>query len=174
MHRSLDEIIIDYMRTKSIAWEFVDHIKQYGTPNELRLYRGDCLYESTLQVGNRFRLWNTVASFTSDFSIADKFANGYNVPTWYIDETEWDKPGYNYPFSKNIENNENLIPVIITIEKSSPIKAFYTDFYLDEFDESEYVLFVDDIEFEIVSIKDKIVKCKVHELTNEYKAMNIF
>lgn len=172
--RTIDEIVLDYMKTKSIAWELVDMIKAEGKPNDCVLYRGDCLYESNIAVGKRFRLWNWVASFTRDYEISKKFSNAENAPDWYFDEREWCNDSYEYPFKQCIINQEKLEPVIIIIEPSELIKQFCTDDFSDTFNEKEHIVNVENIEFEIVEINGKELKCNVLPLAQKTERMNLF
>lgn len=172
--RTLDEIVRDYMETKSIAWELVDVINKQGKPNNTVLYRGDCMYESNIVIGNKFRLWNWVASFSRDYKVAEKFANVENAPDWYYDEYEWCNDSYDYPFSKHINNKEKLVPVIIAIEPSRYVKQLCTDEFSNKFRESEHIVSVEYIEFEIVDIKDNVLKCNVLPLTPKTSRMNLF
>ena len=152
--------VLDYMETKSMSYNLIDYINKNGTTNKEVLFRGDCLYKSFIHVGQRFRLWNGFASFTSDNKVADKFANDMNVPDWYFEEKEW-CGNHSYPFEEFISREEKLVPIIIVVCKNKIPKCFCTDGYSEKFNESEYIVLTEDIEFLITRIEDKYVYCDV-------------
>lgn len=163
--RTLRVQLQDYMETKSMSYELLDYLREEGDSNELTLMRGDCLYESLIKEGGSFRLWNGFASFTYDEEIAEKFSNAENVPDWYDVEEFWysEKP---YPFKEYVERKEHLIPVIIIIEPEQIPRCICTDNVHDNFNESEYLVYTEDIEFVIDKIVDNKLYCSTRKIPN--------
>lgn len=162
---TLKQQIVQYMETKSMSHELTNYINEYGISNPIRLYRGDCLYESVIKKGNSFKLWNGFASFTYDNEIADKFANSDNAPDWYFEENEW-CANAEYPFKEFIDKGESLVPVIIVIEENELSNCLCTDNYLDKYNESEYLVITESVEFIINRIEDKFLYCSVRKIPN--------
>lgn len=77
---NLEKSIYQYVETKTLSKFLVDYVKDNGYSVEFSLYRGDCLYEGFVEKGSRFRLWNSLVSFTKELLIARKFANTACVP----------------------------------------------------------------------------------------------
>ena len=162
---SIEQQINDYMETKSMSNEFLDYIEKFGDCNKVKLFRGDCLYESVIKIGNAFRLWNGFASFTSNKEIAKKFSNDRCVPDWYYDEHEW-CANAEYPFKEFINNKENLVPVIIVVDNGKIPKCFSTEKYSDRLKEDEYVVLTEEIEFIIERIEGKYIYCDIRRIPN--------
>lgn len=153
---NLEKSIYQYVETKTLSKFLVDYVKDNGYSVEFSLYRGDYLYEGFVEKGSRFRLWNSLVSFTKELLIARKFANIACVPDWYYAESEWCLD-VAYPFKKSLELGESLVPIIIKINGDNDLlKVFSTEHYLNRFEESEYIMYVRDLEFEFVDIVDNI------------------
>lgn len=158
---SISEYFVEYMENKSILKPMLNYIASNPEPTDEVIYRGDCLYESKIFVGSTIKLWNTVASFTTDIGVAEKFSNDKHAPDWYYDEYEWIGKE-EYPFKDSIANNEKLKPIIFVVKPNAYIKGVFTEKYSDRFNESEYVILTDDIEFCIDRIEGEFLYCSVY------------
>lgn len=163
--RTLRVQLQDYMETKSMSYELLDYLREKGDSNELTLMRGDCLYESLVKEGGSFRLWNGFASFTYDEEIAEKFSNTQNIPDWYENEGSW-FANRRFPFEEFIERGEPLIPVIIIIEPEQIPRCICTDNVHESFNESEFLVYTEDIEFVIDKVVDNKLYCSTRKIPN--------
>lgn len=151
----LHKSIYQYVETKSISKFLMNHLIENGKPIDKPIYRGDSFYEGMVGKNKSFRLWNSVASFSTNIDVAEKFANAENVPDWYFDESEF-CVDVEYPFKEFIDRGELLVPVIIRIDGSIDIlKLLSTEHELNRFNEDEFILYTEDLEFKFV---DKVIE----------------
>lgn len=143
-----EDYIKAYVETKDIAYEFVDYILSDGVSNKDVIFRGDCTYPSFLKEGSEFRFHNVVASFTTDRSVAMRFIKTECAPDWYFEEKEWCR-SYPYPFTKSVEDGEELVSVIFVLQPNDRIKGIDTSTYdfSQRFNEKEFVIATDDLVF---------------------------
>lgn len=159
---NISEYFVEYMENKSILKPMLDYIASNPEPVGEVIYRGDCLYESEIFVGSRVKLWNTVASFTTDINVAEKFSNDKHAPDWYYDEYEW-VGKEEYPFKDNIARGDKLKPVIFVVKPNEYFKGVFTEKYSGKFGESEYVVLTDNIGMRVERIEGKFLYCDVYE-----------
>lgn len=155
---SLHREILDYKKTKSIGKRLVKYVATRGSlPPQKVLYRGDCCYRSMLKLGSIFTFGNPVTSFTTNLGIAKRFSNIENAPDWYTQEKEWCDDTRPWMYKEAVENYEDLIPVIFIIEDCRNVQGMDLTSLNYMFDEDEFIVYTDHVEFMIYSIDHNYV-----------------
>lgn len=130
------KMLKEYKFCKMIWKDFAEKVSASRLNTENILFRGDCAYESFLKVGDIYRLYNPISSWTSDFETAKSFSNKECMPEWYYDEDEWCGEE-DFPF-KGLDTKD-IKTVVFRINKKNLRGIRVLDFIQDDV-EYEYIL----------------------------------
>lgn len=135
--RDIYDVVKQYRDTKTIFSLLVTTAAENTIKLRGQLFRGDCTYPSLIKEGNIYKFHNPVSSWTCNHTIANMFTNTESVPEWYTSESEWYQD-YAYPFTKNIQNKEEIVPVIFCLN-SQILHGIVTSDYIDVDRDKDYV-----------------------------------